>query len=258
MCRNWSKVWFCESCAQRVPGLPLELSDCGMRLPEAACAGEGTAGGEACLLARICGKIAECLDRHSMMRCVASLIRELARRRGKREQERQLGMQCPRGWVMSSQLRSGGLSYFNSYLESHSHSLSHTQFQGKGEEGRRRSQEKSVSKPRVTHTRIPPPHPPRVHTRHTQIHARTHKEHTHTDRSSLGRCFTCCSATTTGVPIHSSSPASGVCLSICNELASDENNAQSAAGSGASHGSQCPQYPHFLGSGRPGSAAQIL
>ena len=47
-------------------------------------------------MARIYGKIAECLDRHSM-RCMASLIRELARRRRRREQERQLGHAMPAG-----------------------------------------------------------------------------------------------------------------------------------------------------------------
>ena len=47
-------------------------------------------------MARIYEKIAECLDRHSM-RCMASLIRELARRRRRREQERQLGHAMPAG-----------------------------------------------------------------------------------------------------------------------------------------------------------------
>ena len=47
-------------------------------------------------MARIYGKIAESLDRHSM-RCMASLIRELARRRRRREQERQLGHAMPAG-----------------------------------------------------------------------------------------------------------------------------------------------------------------
>ena len=41
-------------------------------------------------MARIYGKIAESLNRHRV-RCMASLIRELARRRRRREQERQLG-----------------------------------------------------------------------------------------------------------------------------------------------------------------------
>ena len=47
-------------------------------------------------MARIYGKIAECLDRHCM-RCMASLIRELARRRRRREQEMQLGHAMPAG-----------------------------------------------------------------------------------------------------------------------------------------------------------------
>ena len=50
-------------------------------------------------MARIYGKIAECLDRHSM-RCMASLIRELSRRRRRREQERQLGHAMPTGHHM--------------------------------------------------------------------------------------------------------------------------------------------------------------
>ena len=49
--------------------------------------------------ANIYGKIAECLDRHSMW-CMASLIRELARRRRRREQERQLGRAMPAGHHM--------------------------------------------------------------------------------------------------------------------------------------------------------------
>ena len=41
-------------------------------------------------------RIAECLERHHI-RCMASLIRELARRRRRREQERQLGHPVPAG-----------------------------------------------------------------------------------------------------------------------------------------------------------------
>ena len=40
--------------------------------------------------------IAECLERHHI-RCMASLIRELARQRRRREQERQLGHPVPAG-----------------------------------------------------------------------------------------------------------------------------------------------------------------
>ena len=50
-------------------------------------------------MARIYGEIAECLDRH-IMRCMAILIRELARRRRRREQERQLGHAMPTGHHM--------------------------------------------------------------------------------------------------------------------------------------------------------------
>ena len=44
-------------------------------------------------MARIYARIAECLERHHI-RCMASLIRELARRRRRREQERRLGTRC--------------------------------------------------------------------------------------------------------------------------------------------------------------------
>ena len=47
-------------------------------------------------MARIYARIAECLERHHI-RCMASLIRELARRRRRREQERQLGHPVPAG-----------------------------------------------------------------------------------------------------------------------------------------------------------------
>ena len=47
-------------------------------------------------MARIYARIAECLERHHS-RCMASLIRELARRRRRREQERQLGHPVPAG-----------------------------------------------------------------------------------------------------------------------------------------------------------------
>ena len=47
-------------------------------------------------MARIYARIAECLERHHV-RCMASLIRELARRRRRREQERQLGHPVPAG-----------------------------------------------------------------------------------------------------------------------------------------------------------------